>query len=53
VLIGNEIGKGEFGLVYNAKIRRLYWFDNDAVIKVLQRSDQMSSDERFVFLQSV
>jgi len=46
VLIGQEIGKGEFGLVFNAQVLRLYLPNKSAVLKVLQRSSQMSSDER-------
>ena len=42
----NEIGRGEFGLVYNAKIKRLFLPNKAAVIKVLQKSAEMNKEER-------
>ncbi|CAD5207667.1 unnamed protein product [Bursaphelenchus okinawaensis] len=44
--IGKAIGKGEFGLIYKAKIRRLFGFDKKAVVKVLLRADKMDRFEK-------
>lgn len=48
VIRGNEIGKGEFGLVYDAKLKRLYLPNKAVVLKVLQRCKEMKNEERLI-----
>lgn len=51
--IGKAIGKGEFGLIYKARLRRLFALDKKAVVKVLQNADSMDRFEKCVRLCTV
>ncbi|CAD5210975.1 unnamed protein product [Bursaphelenchus xylophilus] len=46
LMLGKAIGKGEFGLIYKAKIRRLFRPDKKAVVKVLLNADKIDRFEK-------